>query len=381
MSKGELWKGVAISAIIALAFGGIAYHIISYALQMVGVFGEGMGVDARSREIYAETHKVVHIFAAACGLAIGWFHYRGNKALRWIGLVAIVTCGGYGILNMYGFTSTNRVSVAAAKEATKAGAEREYQAARNDLTAQIDWLQKTASGEEGRERRRLLSEVDAKRKELSALRPPVATAETVIADTQSWSLGKLTHTDPAIWMIWLPLVLACIVFFVESFSCIVVGHMAAAIVGMFASYWEAKKATVAGSPEGSGGKVKSDATVAQQDANVVNFPAAVKADAAQLQATPKVSAGPPRVPASAPSSSLKSNGSVSVHALVAANPGKTWEGLGELAREAGVSIATASRATSKLASQGKLERSRKGRGFQMTSKQRRNGGLQVAYPH
>ena len=67
MSKGELWKGVAISAIIGVTFGVIAYYIISYALQMVGVFGEAMGIDARSREIYADVHKWVHIFSAACG--------------------------------------------------------------------------------------------------------------------------------------------------------------------------------------------------------------------------------------------------------------------------------------------------------------------------
>ena len=72
MTKGELWKGVAISAIMAVVFGLIGGAAIWYALQMVGIFGEGMGVDARSREIYAESHKIVHLFAAAGLMLQGW---------------------------------------------------------------------------------------------------------------------------------------------------------------------------------------------------------------------------------------------------------------------------------------------------------------------
>ena len=69
MTKGELGKGVAIRLITAAVFGVIGYFAITYALEMVGIFGEGMGVDARSREIYATSHKIVHIFAGACALA------------------------------------------------------------------------------------------------------------------------------------------------------------------------------------------------------------------------------------------------------------------------------------------------------------------------
>jgi hypothetical protein len=377
MSKGELWKGVAISAIIGVTFGVIAYYIISYALQMVGVFGEAMGIDARSREIYAEVHKWVHIFSAACGLAIGWFHHQGNKALRRFALVAILTCGGYGILNMYGFASTNRVSVAAAKDATRAGAERSYQAARADLMGQIDWLQKTAIQEDGAERRRLLKEVDDKRKELSSLKPPVATAETVISDTQSWTLGKLTNTDPTLWMVGLPLVLAVLVFLGESFSCIVVGHMAAGIVGMFAAYREGNKTTVAGSPEGSGGKDKS--TVALRGENVVDLPTKVAAPP-QLQAAPEpvptVSSEALRVAAPAPktvSLSLEPKEYASVEEFLAANPSVSKQK--DIAAGMKVSEGKVSRDIKRLKGRGKVKADRNGRSIAVTYTPRRNGGL------
>lgn len=281
MSRGELAKGVTIRLVTAVVFGLIGAAAIYYALQMVAIFGEGMGVDARSREIYAHSHMIVHLFGAACALAIGVFHQAGNKLLRFLAIVAILTCGSYGILNMVGFTSTNRVSVAAAKDARNSAAERAYQAARADLVAQIKWLQSTAANEEGRERRRLLSEVDAKRKELSALKPPTPTAETVLSDPQASTLAELTGTSARQWLLALPVPLAILLFFAESFSFVVVGHMLAAIVALVAVYMGAQRASkpatspVAakdnkggdGSASGGGGKVvtlQQPATAASQ---------------------------------------------------------------------------------------------------------------------
>lgn len=253
MSRGELWKGVAISLIMAIVFGLIGGAAVWLALQMVGIFGEAMGVDARSREIYAQAHMVVHLFAAACGLAIGWFLHRRNWVLFGIALIAIITCGSYGVLNMYGFASSSRVTVAATKDAARAAAERSYQSARADLVAQIDWLQKTAVKEDGRERRRLLTEVDTKRKELSNLKPPVPTAETVLSDTQSSSLAELTGTSARRWLVALPLPLAIFVFFAESFSLVIVGHMLAGIAALVAAYFASSAKAVADAPTASNG--------------------------------------------------------------------------------------------------------------------------------
>src|SRR5688572_17762028 len=126
MSKGELWKGVTIRAITAVIFGVIGGFSIWCALQMVAIFGQGMGVDVRSSELYAQSHMIVHIFGAACALAIGIFYHGRNWLLFALAIFSIVGCGSYGILNMVGFTSTNRVTVAATKDAKNNAAEREY---------------------------------------------------------------------------------------------------------------------------------------------------------------------------------------------------------------------------------------------------------------
>jgi roadblock/LC7 domain-containing protein len=251
---------VTISAIIGIAFGVIGYFAISYALQMVGIFGQGLGIDAESREIYAQSHKVVHVFAAACGLAVGWFWHRRNWVLFPIAVAAIFLCGGYGIINMYGFTGANRMTVAAVKDARKSAAEREYQAAREAIQGQIKWGNSTAANEEGREKRRLLAYVDAKTKELAALKAPVATADTVISDPQASTLADLTGVSTMRWMLVIPLIMAILLFFAESFSFVVVGHMASTIVALFATYWAtvraadpAKKAASEPSKSGSGG--------------------------------------------------------------------------------------------------------------------------------
>lgn len=399
MSRSELWKGVAISFIIGVVFAVIGYHAIYFALEMVGTFGEGLGVDDRSRAIYSAAHKVVHLFAAACGLAIGWFHYKRNWTLFTIAVVAIIAGGSYGVLNMYGFTSANRVTVAAVKDASRSAAERSYQAARADLMGQIDWLQKTAVKEEGTERRRLLKEVDAKRKELSDLKPPVPTAETAISDPQANTLARLTGTSAEQWMIGVPLFLAVLLFLTESFSFIVVGHMAAAIVAMFAGYsatvsakLETNSSKSSSGSEGSGGKDKSqDATVAETPANVIDFPARVASNSEQpetvAQPPPKVSSEEPRVPEPAPKvpsspKSLKREKRIFREWFAAQPDGARWETDLAMAEAAGVTPGTVSRETRKLDGT-KLQRVRNGRTVQTTKLAKRpvwkNGGAVHAF--
>lgn len=399
MSKGELWKGVAIRLITASIFGVIGYFAIYYALQMVAIFGEGMGVDARSREIYAHSHMVVHLFGAACALAGGVFHQAGNKLLRFLAIVAILTCGGYGILNMVGFTSTNRVSVAASKDATKTAAERAYQSARADLAAQIDWLQRTAASEEGRERRRLLAEVDAKRKELSALRPPVPTAETVLSDPQSSTLAELTGTSARRWLLALPIPLAVLLFFAESFSFVVVGHMLAAIVALFAAYMAASRSLSSspkgGSGDGGGGKVKSSEL--PRSLREIVEPEKVKAtaEADQFQATGNASgagqvaldthgsdAQPARsistvrrVQSDAPKPSLKSSPRDLDEYLADLKAGTVIPSDKQLAAMLGVSAPTVHRKLSRKEGRKEVKRERKGRSVQTIILPRRNGGL------
>ena len=258
MTKSELARGVAIRGITALVFGAIAFNAISYALEMVGIFGEGMGVDARSREIYATSHKIVHVFAAACAVALGVFIMTGNKVLKRIALAGVILAGGYGVINMIGFTSTNRVAVAASKDADRAAIEREYQNARKDLQDQVKWLEgQVIFADHPREKRRMEAAVDAKRKELSALKAPRFDATKVLSDPLATTLGEITHVTDRKWQLLLPVALAFLFFFAESFSSAVVGHMLAGIVGVIVAYRTSEPAAepnkTQGGSDGSGG--------------------------------------------------------------------------------------------------------------------------------
>ena len=68
----------------------------------------------------------------------------------------MLACGGYGIINMIGFTSTSRVAVAESKTAVNMAAERQYQAALAAKKAEIDWTRDTVVNETNpKEKRRL----------------------------------------------------------------------------------------------------------------------------------------------------------------------------------------------------------------------------------
>ena len=351
MSKGELWRGVTISVVIAIAFSIIGGHIIHYALEMVSLFGEDLGANARSRLIYGESHKWVHLFAAACAIAIGWFLSRRKWWMFALSLMAIVLCGAYGIQNMYGFAVKNRVSVAAVKVDEKASAQRQYENALKDLQEQISWLRQMSTQEEGRERRRLLAEVDIKRKELSALKPPVVTANNAFADTASDGFANLTNIDSNTWTFIWPLVLAVLMFLGESFSFVVVGHMVSGIAAMFATHWTAvHTARSRVSPPnipppspggGGGGKGRPadgeghhhhplDSSVPAN--TVLNKDAAVSASHKA-----KVSSGQPRVPASVPSAEQERDTRERVRRFLEANPDKAQSSIRALSRFTGVS--------------------------------------------
>lgn len=367
MSKSELGKGVAIRLIAAIVFGAIGYFAIYYALQMVAIFGEGMGVDARSRAIYASSHMIVHVFAAACAMAIGIFYFARNWVLFTLALLAIIGCGSYGIINMYGFASTNRVSVAAAKEAKNTAAERQYQAARTDLMSQIDWLQKTAAQEEGRERRRLLLQVDSKRKELSALKPPAATAETVISDPGASTFGELTGTDQRRWLLAFPMILAILMFFAESFSFVVVGHMLSGVVALFVSHrMSTVSPTVSGNPgsSGGGGMKRSQAT----DGKVKSQGETV---AAKGQIVPWRKAEAPVA-----SSPIHSH-PPSLTEYLKQHAGITYTSQAALAKATGFSPATVHRELKRLEGRGKVKRSKHKRGANAVTYGGK-GGLQAA---
>src|SRR5262245_50045948 len=121
-------RSVLIQGVLALVCAVVGVFAIYLALDMVSIFGEGMGVDARSQKLYARAHVAVHVFGTVSAILIAVFRANGHKALGNIAIIAMLACGGYGIINMIGFTSTSRVAVAEAKTAVNTAAERQYQA-------------------------------------------------------------------------------------------------------------------------------------------------------------------------------------------------------------------------------------------------------------
>jgi hypothetical protein len=362
MSKGELWKGVAISAVIALVFGVIGGHIIYNALEMVGAFGEDLGANARSRLIYAESHRWVHLFAAACGLAIGWFLRGRNWWLFTFSLLAILACGAYGVQNMYGFGVKNRVGVAIAKVDDKAAANLQYENARKDLQEQIRWLQRMSTQEDGRERRRLLAEVDAKRKELSALKPPTVTADNAMADTSATGLATLTSTSAEFHTFLWPLILAVLMFMGESLSFVIVGHMLSGIVALFATYLAVRVQPVQqpdpppvrsrnmdndedGDGQGSPNKGCPAFPGGRPDGAMLNRAAGDEVSASSTVDTEvAVSSGAPGVEVSAPSAGQRLKPTKRALNYLMDNPDKAQESVRTLSRLIGVSKSTVAKA-------------------------------------
>jgi hypothetical protein len=101
-------RNASIKLVLGVGFIAIGCFVVYLAIEMVGIFGEGLGVDEASRKIYSRAHVVVHVFGKASALAVGLFLIVEKRWLATLAILAILTCGGYGIVNMIGFTTTNR---------------------------------------------------------------------------------------------------------------------------------------------------------------------------------------------------------------------------------------------------------------------------------
>jgi hypothetical protein len=222
---------------LALGVGFIAIGCFaSYlAIEMVGIFGEGMGVDEASRKIYARAHIAVHLFGTASALAVGLFMNVKKWWLVALAFLAVVGCGGYGIVNMIGFTATNRLSVSETRSAATAADLKKYENARADLQAQIKWLEGLVVNAAPREQMRLLVEIDAKRKELSAIEPPRPTASDVLADPQATWFSRMTKLSAESWQLALPVPVGILLFVAEDFSFIFATYLIAGSLEMLRS--------------------------------------------------------------------------------------------------------------------------------------------------
>jgi hypothetical protein len=159
------------------------------------------------------------------------FRANGHRLLSNIAIVAMLACGGYGIVNMIGFTSTSRVAVAEAKTAVNMAAERQYQAALAAKKAEIAWTRNTVVNETNRkEKRRLETALEKKEKELAEIRPPAPTATTVLADPQATLFERLIGWTAENWQLVLPIPVAFLIYAAEALSFIFAVHLAVGVM-------------------------------------------------------------------------------------------------------------------------------------------------------
>jgi hypothetical protein len=212
---------IGLGSVLAL----IGIFVLSLDIQMVGAFGETMGVDVASRVIYRQAHVAVHVFGTASSVAFGLF-WKRSKMLAALALLAAVLCHGYGIVNVIGFTTTNRLSVAESRAAANSADWKRYEAQRQAIQDDIDWARKTVVHEDNPREKRLLHErIDKKLKELEAVQPPKPTAATVLADPQATWFSRITGTSAENWQLALAVPVAILVVVVEVLSLVFAFHL------------------------------------------------------------------------------------------------------------------------------------------------------------
>lgn len=268
-TRNDLLRNAVLKGVLAFACFVAGAFAVYLALDMVSIFGEGMGVDERSRRIYANAHIAVHIFGTISAIVIGVFIATRARFMAGLAIAAMLLCGGYGVINMIGFTSTNRISVAAAKEASVQADERQYLDARKAKEDEIKWLRSTIVTEESRwEKRRLEKELSTKQRELEAMQPPKPSATMVLADPQATLFASLVGWTAKNWQMALPIPVAFLVYAAEALSFIFGVHLLfSAITDLRASMASGMRGS--GSDDASGGgrrriKLVSDADDAER---------------------------------------------------------------------------------------------------------------------
>src|SRR5262245_21960291 len=93
----DLRRSAVLKFVLGIACGLVGAAAVYLALQMVGVFGEGLGVDERSRQLYSRAHIVIHAFGTVSAIAIATFIAIKHRTLTVIAVLAMLACGGYGI--------------------------------------------------------------------------------------------------------------------------------------------------------------------------------------------------------------------------------------------------------------------------------------------
>src|SRR5262249_27689886 len=77
---------VGIKLALGTAFAILGCWVVYLAEEMVGIFGEGMGVDEPSRLIYSRAHVAVHLFGTGSASVVGLFLMAKRK---WLATFAV----------------------------------------------------------------------------------------------------------------------------------------------------------------------------------------------------------------------------------------------------------------------------------------------------
>ena len=67
-----------VKVLLAILCAGIGGYLLSLTLDTVSIFGEGLGSDARSQQLYARIHVAVHLFGTLSAVLIPVFLASGK---------------------------------------------------------------------------------------------------------------------------------------------------------------------------------------------------------------------------------------------------------------------------------------------------------------
>lgn len=208
--------------LLSVGFGINGFSLAGIAIAMVAIFGATLGATALEQWLYAGAHGALHVFGILLAFSIGIFVVERSKAFAAVCTVALILCGSYGIANMIGFASKNRLGVSTAAEVNTASADKRYRDDRALLESQIKWLrgQSLDTDLPRIQRTTFRKEVADLEAKLKALQPPKVEAATVLPDGQAAVLAELTGTGAKKWTLALSVPVAVLMFMAEVLSLI-----------------------------------------------------------------------------------------------------------------------------------------------------------------
>jgi hypothetical protein len=282
------------SCLYAIA-GAVALACTTYMVHSLGMF---QGATADGQWTLGIASVVVHLGGVVVfGIGTGMAFKARQRARAWVGVLIVIGAGAFSLWNIAGYVIAHSQSVVEAqtkhdaaiaaqrKALLDAAAERQRTQAKL-IEDELKWSRGTVREVDGRRERKDMAEARAKLitdlgKGEIATSPPIAPPAAVVRpDANAAMVERYTGIARESIMLAAALFMALLLVAIEAIAWMRAGY-----------HWrgtDESVTTVAGSPEGSGGKVKSSeestpATIADRGENVIDLPARV-ATPPQLQA-------------------------------------------------------------------------------------------------